>query len=421
MATALGIVNMLGESIRCLDLSGNMLGKINETTFHSLNNLKWLYLSETNLSFAAESNPFEHLNNLKTLHISYNNLTSLNISLLSKTLSNLEEFRAAGNHIDNVLGIIHSLGSNLWALDFSQSIIGTLNLSTFERFEHLYWLNLSDTHLEHFNVNPLRVSRLDISRNNLKRLNVDLLSHTLRSLEYFYAADNYFENTAEIIQHLESNLYELDISGNYMGKLNETTFERTQNVERLSLRRTNLSISDVKPFETMQFWLDLDISKNNLKKLNFSTSIVFRTLEEMNLSENYLTQLDGLNKHSFPKLTKLDITNNNLNCTHLFMFRREWDRLEIIGDPCTEIENNETRSQTDTESERDYFIHGSWYERNYFIYGSLALVICSISCALAVYCFRKHRKRAGLTNFETGDVDGLNPQCPLDVQADLLP
>ncbi|XP_055307021.1 leucine-rich repeat-containing protein 7-like, partial [Sitodiplosis mosellana] len=343
----------------------------------------------------------------KELDISYNNLTSLNISLLSKTLSNLEEFRAAGNHIDNGLGIIHSLGSNLWVLDFSQNIIGTLNRSTFERFGHLYRLNLSDTHLEHFDVNPLKVFSLDISRNKLKRLNVNLLSHTLRKLKYFYAADNDFENTTEIIQNMGSNLGYLDLSGNYVGKLNETTFEQAQNISRLWLRRTNLSISDVKPFETMRLAY-LDISKNNLKKLNFSTSIVFRTLEGINLSENHLTQLDGL-KHSYPKLTKLDITNNDLKCTYLFMFRIAWDRLEIIGDPCTEIENNETQSQTDTESS------------TLLIYGSFALVICLISCALDVYCFRKRRKSAGSTNFETGDVNGLNPECPLDVQADLLP
>ncbi|XP_055316130.1 protein artichoke-like [Sitodiplosis mosellana] len=338
--TALGIVNMLGESIRELDLSGNMLGKVNGTAFHDLDSLERLNVSETNLAFAAGSNPFEHLNKLEYLDMSHNNLTTLNVSLLS-TLSNLEEFGAAGNHFDNGLEIIHSLASNLRTLDLSQNFIGTLNLSTFAHLKYLQWLNLSHTHLEHFDVNPMEsIYALDISQNNLKRLNVTLLSKTLYSLNYFYAADNDFENTAEIIQYLGSNLYHLDISGNYVGQLNETTFSKTRDISRLSLRRTNLSISTFKPFENWPWLKYLDISNNNLKKLNF-TSFYSWILEEINLGENHLTQLEGLTKHSYPKLIKLDITNHNLECTNLSMLKEEWERLEIIGDRCSQFQHND--------------------------------------------------------------------------------
>ena len=68
-----GIVNMLGESIENLDLSGNHLGEISRTAFRGLDKLKWLNLKETNLSF-AESNPFEQLNDLTHLEISYNKI-----------------------------------------------------------------------------------------------------------------------------------------------------------------------------------------------------------------------------------------------------------------------------------------------------------------------------------------------------------
>ncbi|XP_055309746.1 chaoptin-like [Sitodiplosis mosellana] len=415
---SLEIVDMLGESIEDLNLNGNILGKIDETTFHGFNNLHSLYLSETNLSFAAESNPFEHLNKLTHLDISHNNLTSLNVSLLSKTLSNLEIFLAAGNRFDNSLGIIQSLGSNLLLLHFSQNIIGALNLSTFERFIDMSWLNLSDTHLEHFDVNPLKVSTLDISRNKLKRLNVNLLSDTLNRLHEFCAAGNYFENTAEIIQHLGSNLNELDISGNYMGTLNETTFEQTQNIQRLWLRRTNLSISDVKPFETLAIVLKyLDISNNNLTQLNFSTSLVFENLKVIYLRENHLTQLDGLFKHSYPKLTELDITNNQLNCTtYLSMVRTEWESLNIIGNPC----GDEDRTQSTTIAPKTSVPPSSSIVSYAVPIGVSALNIIIIVAVVVFLRRKKSSKSSGqmeVSNHSNGNGEELQPEPQQEVES----
>lgn len=348
LQNALGIVNMLEAFIQQLDLSGNYLGMLDETSFNGLNNLKWLYLSDTNLSF-TESNPFEHLNQLSVLDISHNNLRTLNISSFSMTLGNLRQFLAAGNHFENSLEIIRSLKSNIWALDLSQNYIGKLNRNTFEHFKEFRLLNLSDTNLEHFDVNPLKVKQLDISRNNLKRLNVTLLSDTLNQLEYFYAAENKFENSAEIIQHLGSKLHDLDLSGSYVGKLNGTTFGRNSQVYSLGLRHTNLSISDVNPFESVDLMF-LDISNNDLTKLNFSTSKDFTILKQINLSGNRLTQLDGLTKHSYPKLAKLDLTNNELDCSYLSIFRNKWKELEIFGDKCDQFENNESLADTSLEN-----------------------------------------------------------------------
>lgn len=333
----LDLIKMLGESLRALGLNGNSLGLLDESAFRGLNNINRLYLNETNLKFAA-SNPFKDLHGLTALDISYNNLTTLNVTLFAETLKYLERFTAMANHFGNTLEIIDSLGSALKFLYLSQNFIGSLNDTTFDHLEHLMDLNLSDCHLQHFDVNPHdSLSQIDLSRNNLKRLNVTRLSKVLDGLYGFYAADNQFENTAEIIEHLGSNLMnDLDLSGSYVGKVNETTFKRFDSLMSLTLRRTNLSISDMKPFESLAKSLQrLDISNNNLLNLDFSTTKQMEFLE-INLSGNQLTQLNGLTEQSYPNLKKLHITNNQLNCTYLSRFRKEWKELKIIGDFCAD-------------------------------------------------------------------------------------
>lgn len=125
-------------------------------------------------------------------------------------------------------------------------------------------MNLTDTQLEYFFVNFLEADRLDISRNKLKRITVTLLSETLNQLTYFQAAEKEFEISAEIIEHLRSNLHKLDSSGSYVRKLNETAFKHMKFLQNFILQNTHLLISYFKPFE-----IHIYISNNNLRKLNY--------------------------------------------------------------------------------------------------------------------------------------------------------
>ncbi|XP_055307893.1 leucine-rich repeat transmembrane neuronal protein 2-like [Sitodiplosis mosellana] len=208
---------MLGESIHHLDLSGNILGKVHGTAFRGLNNLERLNLSETRLSF-AESNPFKHLNNLEHLDISFNNLSTLNIRLFSKTLSNLLQFRAAGNHFDNCLEIIHCLGSKLYELDLSQSFIGTLNPSTFKHLPSLISLMLKRTNLSIFDVKPFKTLQwslkyLDISNNNLTKLNFST-SLVFDYLEEITLDENNLTQLDGFTKNSYPKLTKLDITNN---------------------------------------------------------------------------------------------------------------------------------------------------------------------------------------------------------------
>lgn len=151
----------------------------------------------------------------------------------------------------------------------------------------------------------------------------------------------------KVFEQLDLNY--LDLSGSYIGQLNATTFKRGSRINSLKLRRTNLSISDVKPFENQLALHDIDISGNNLIQLNFSTSAKFYYLKEIILDDNHLTELNGLTSVAYPKLEKLYITNNQFNCTYIEMFKKGWTNLEITGSPCDDLpRSNDIEIQTQT-------------------------------------------------------------------------
>lgn len=55
------------------------------------------------------------------------------------------------------------------------------------------------------------------------------------------------------------------------------------------------------------------------------------------------------------------------------------------------------------------------------ILGSSFLGVCIVFLLLRIYYYRRELKAAGLENFEEGDIEKINPELPLEDQADLLP
>lgn len=85
------------------------------------------------------------------------------------------------------------------------------------------------------------------------------------SLEYFIAGGNQIENVHEIIEHLNSSIKYLDLSGSPIGKANINTFEGILNLRELALRNTNLTIGDSNPFEPLEQPHGLDLKLLNVK------------------------------------------------------------------------------------------------------------------------------------------------------------
>lgn len=75
---------------------------------------------------------------------------------------------------------------------------------------------------------------------------------TLTHLSHFDVSGNQFENIVEIIDILpEQSLRSLGLSDNFIGELNETTFERFRSLEKLNLRNISWQIPNSNPFKEL--------------------------------------------------------------------------------------------------------------------------------------------------------------------------
>lgn len=170
------ITHYLNAGAELLDLSHNNMGIL--YNFERLTKLKTLILSDANLTI-TDINPFESLSNLHVLDISHNDLSTVNFKTLSTTLIKLHHLNVAHCHINNIFDVIQYLGISIKKLNLAGNLITALDSHTFETLHNLIHLNLSHTHLSHFDFETVHNQKwlytLDISFNGLKVINFSAL------------------------------------------------------------------------------------------------------------------------------------------------------------------------------------------------------------------------------------------------------
>lgn len=313
------------KSLVSLNLSYNQLknlpGKIN-----LLENLEIL-----DLSYNRMNNKFMnyHLKNIRNLNLSRNNIQSIPPSIfLLKTLINLD---ISNNLLNSIPKEIKNV-SNLEELNISNNPLTTIP-HEFRNLEKLRVLNLSNTkkvmiYNEYNTILSKKEIRgpngtiynveddlfyfpnlevLDLSNNNLSRLNIFLNLEKLKKLKVLKLKGNKFLKIPEKILQLK-NLCELEMSFNRiksipmrlieleklnklnLGNNNITIFPEkinlSKNLESLIVDSNNITIFPcfIEQISNLKY---LDCSNNNLKDIG-ENIYKLANLEVLNLSKNKL-------------------------------------------------------------------------------------------------------------------------------------
>lgn len=229
---------------------------------------------------------------------------------------NLISFTAGHNSFDNLPLLLNNFGSSVHMLDLNGNSLNPLNCTVFQRFSNLTELSLSNTELSEFDFGQLttrHLATLDISWNCLKLVkNVFVLqSIPLQKLD---VSHNQLTNAPEIIHHIKAiSIYDLDVSGNFVGQLNASTFYRFVMLRTLKLSNTNLTIAYGNPFVTMRNLRVLDISHNQLGNVNFTHLIsTLSMLSAFDASDCNITNASDLFDYFGPNLQHLNLSGNSI-------------------------------------------------------------------------------------------------------------
>ncbi|XP_050997993.1 toll-like receptor 13 [Acomys russatus] len=331
------------SNLETLLLSHNQITYIHKNAFIPLVKLKYLSLSRNNITdLSGILEAVQHLPCLKHLDLTNNSIISLDHSPMS--LVSLTDLSFQGNKLMELNFSALSL-PNLTTLSASQNGHGVIQNVHLETLPQLRSLNLSGTlvKLEMLSAKHLQTVRvLDLSNRELRNghLNMKTVCQLLRNLpmlETLVFQKNV--TNAEGIKHLATctRLLVLDLGQNSdLVHLNDSEFHDLPSLQRLNLKKCQLSFISNKTWGSLQNLTILDLSQNKFKSFPNYAFSPLKCLKSLFLSRNPITELNNLafaglfslkelnlaacwivtiDRHSFtqfPNLEILDLEDNNI-------------------------------------------------------------------------------------------------------------
>lgn len=291
--------------------------------------ISWNRMKKLNLACKKSTTPFRVISNgtaeLVVLH--HNAQISLandsEIHCTAGSMTHIESCTIAGrNKFKNIAQLLECFGAKIKRITLSGKVLdgsSTPTLATaFQRFTELEWLNLKDAALSEFDLRTIQqqthLLRLDLSQNDLKELKNPSLLLRFNWLREFKISGNQIRNVQEIIASLKDSIKWLDLSDNFVGNVNASTFQRLENLTTLKLSNTSLAMSEDNPFRAIKNLSIFDVSQNNLSAVDFSRLAgTLRQLTRLYAANCRLSNATDLIRYlGEQQLLELDLSGNDL-------------------------------------------------------------------------------------------------------------
>lgn len=171
------------------------------------------------------------------------------------------------------------------------------------------------------------IEELDISCSqsmcHFKDFNTNDFFENLKSLHAFRSKH---ENITKLLEKIGENLETLDLSWNFIGKIDNHTLKRFRNLRHLKMSHSNITnISSGAFINQTRSLISLDLSYNNLTDVDSTAlSHAFPYLQTLNLEGNQLTKVNRITPDNFKNLSSLAISQNHFSCVYLKEFFGNW-------------------------------------------------------------------------------------------------
>lgn len=298
---------------------------MNPLFFGAFSNVKELDVSFFDLkSLSSESLNMKYL---EKFNMSHNKLPELSRSAF-KNLPNLVIADFSFNKISNLDIKTFTIFNKLKILDLSNNMIESIDIDLFKNNNELELLRLDNNPIQSFEFLPnlMKLTSVNITLNHISRLDTSFLGDSLQieiedndevifrlpesdsmiilteesfqRLNYLNVSENQLENMVELIDLLGSSIEILDVSANFMEKLNTETFEKFINLKSLNLKNTNLSTISFEQSQNVSFstyntnLLSLNLEDNPIIRFDCNIFTLLKTSVTVQVSCDYIEEID---------------------------------------------------------------------------------------------------------------------------------
>lgn len=276
---------------------------------------------------------FMGLYKLKKIHLAHNALETITNGALDDVIS-LEYIDLSNNNLQRML-LIFNLNKNQWwktvHLHVEKNPISGYSCFYASKSPVAVYLSWKPVKWYYENAwyrkgAQLRVVRNDQNEGVFPTTEGDYELHcnewSFVNLQRFKIGPSTFKNVTDIMPFLGPSIQEIDLFGNFVGKLNPITFERLIYLKSLILKDTMLTEFDFSVLRNQIDLLELDISNNNLKYLSNVSYLRVLHLIQLDMAGNQVVNTPEMFKYLNPSLEKLELTENFVGSLNATTFER---------------------------------------------------------------------------------------------------
>lgn len=280
-----------------LDLSFNQLSVIGPDHFTGATNLRKVNLANNILVAQIHTHTFYDSSDLESIDLRENHLSSIQI------FQNNEK-----------LNVIHLESNEI--IHFHCLFMARHNrlgpVSLYISWTHVYEFDLHRTcKNQHMRVIVNNESDSGIFPTSDGKREFHCHEQSFDYLVDFYANDHTFENVLDVLPCLGSSVEILDLSNNFIGKLDSDVFDRFTELTRLYLRLTKLTEFYANSYAFAKNLRVLDISRNNLRTIENISSL--SKLENLFADGNALESVREIVEKAPKSLTLLDLSDGKMD------------------------------------------------------------------------------------------------------------
>ncbi|XP_068209067.1 toll-like receptor Tollo [Palaemon carinicauda] len=319
-------------NLQVLKLQQNMIDSISDNTFRGLFRLHTLILTDNRLKVINDK-AFRGLIELRVLRLDNNEVFSIDSNALQNS-TGLQELQISQNHLQDVPILLKSL-TTLKTLDLSGNHVSVLSNNSFVGLHNVSVLKLAANEIDNITknvfVNLPSLQVLDLARNNI---------HSIEN--------GAFENN----KLLEAVRLDDNVLASVKG-----LFSSLQNLQWLNLSKNHLTMFD---YDFIPRGLKyLDLRENYISELGNHYEIESQLhLKIIDASNNRLTDISS---SSVPDSVEILFLNNNQIHRvqpYAFFKKKNLTRVDLYGNRIKNIEQNALRISTDTSRDLPIFYLG---------------------------------------------------------------
>ncbi|XP_045472091.1 protein artichoke-like [Harmonia axyridis] len=325
-------------SLKHLDLSYNLIGKMTTLNMKKLPSLKKLYLSN-NFVQRLEDGVLEGLPKLEIFDLSANKIVYIHPASL-RNLHSLVELNLRNNYIESIFVGTLQGASKLVKLDVSGNKLVEFLQGNMKFNLDIKHLNISRNFLIEMPRNIFKMKQmmvLDMSRNRIKNLPVEAFSK-LEHLTDLRLSNNFIRELRLSTFSRLKNLRILYLDHNDIDEVETNTFQSLPSLEMIKLDNNKLSKIPSYTLNNLTMLQVAEFQSNNLEILASDAFNLVPNLLFLNISRNNLRSIEDSGLRNVPSLEVLDLSSNLIRRIEPGSFRlMEWlveiklDHNEICG------------------------------------------------------------------------------------------